>query len=309
MKTSKTLIAGLAHVKVGLVALVFWGGMAFAQGQSQNQDQRQGQDFSFVFMTDVHIRDDAFTLTNYRNAIRQINDLQPDFVLSGGDQVFDVMRGDVDKSRKLFDLFVAESKAIKAPLYTTMGNHELFGIYKESPTDSTHRYYKYGMYQEYFGDPYYSFDHKGWHFIVLNNLDAGGYKFFAGFDEAQLRWLETDLARVGKDHPVVMMMHIPLVSVQNQYNLPAEGPSIGPHIIGKNKVMELIKTHNVRLVLQGHHHFWEDILVLGRTRFIIGGAIAGRPSWRGTENGPRSFLQFSIQNGDISYRNIAYENK
>lgn len=266
------------------------------------------QDFSFVFMTDVHIRDDGFALNNYRNAIRQINALQPAFVLSGGDQVFDVMRGDIDKSRKLFDLFQTESKALLAPLYTTVGNHELFGIYEESPTDSTHHYYKYGMYRAYFGEPYYSFDHEGWHFIVLNNLDAGGYKYFSSFDDAQLKWLEADLARVGRERPVVMMMHIPLVSVQNQYNLPEEGPSTGPQIIGKKRVMELIKEYDVRLVLQGHLHFWEDIQVLGRTRFITGGAIAGRPSWRGTTNGPRSFIHFTIQDGAISYRNIAYEN-
>lgn len=42
MKTRKTLIAGLAHLKVGLVALIFWGGMAFAQGSGQSHpaDQR-----------------------------------------------------------------------------------------------------------------------------------------------------------------------------------------------------------------------------------------------------------------------------
>lgn|GEM_PF-6243621 len=40
--------------------------------------------------------------------------------------------------------------------------------------------------------------------------------------------------------------------------------------------MELIHAHNVRLLLQGYLHFPEDIHVLNRTRFITGGAIAGR---------------------------------
>ncbi len=126
-----------------------------AQERTRSTTQTSAnEDFSFVFMSDVHIRDDDFAIQNFRKAIRQINELQPDFVLSGGDQVFDVLRGDVEKSKALFDLFKKESAAIKAPLYTTVGNHELFGVYPESPTDSTHRYYKYGMYEEYFGKTY-----------------------------------------------------------------------------------------------------------------------------------------------------------
>lgn len=271
------------------------------------QTPKQQEDFSFVFITDVHIREDEFAVQNFRNAIRQINALQPDFVLSGGDQVFDVMRGDVDKSKKLFELFKKESGAIQAPLYTTVGNHELFGIYKESPTDSTHHYYKYGMYEEFFGKIYYSFDHKGWHFVVLNNLDAGGFKYHASFSEEQLKWLEEDLRKVGKETPIVMMMHVPIVSIQNQYILPENGISMGPQVKGKDTVLSLIKEYNVRLVLQGHLHFWEDLWILGRTRFITGGAIAGRPSWRGTDHGPRNFIVFNIKNGEIDYRNIPYE--
>lgn len=271
------------------------------------QTSKQQENFSFVFITDVHIREDEFVLQNFRNAIRQINALTPDFVLSGGDQVFDVMRGDVDKSKTLFELFKKESSAIQAPLYTTVGNHELFGIYKESPTDSTHHYYKYGMYEEFFGKTYYSFDHKGWHFVVLNNLDAGAFKYHASFSDEQLKWLEDDLRKVGKETPVVMMMHVPIVSIQSQYILPENGISMGPQLLGKNKVMSLIQEYNVRLVLQGHLHFWEDILVLGRTRFITGGAIAGRPSWRGTDYGPRSFIEFTIKEGEINFRNIPYE--
>lgn len=266
-----------------------------------------GEAFSFVFMTDVHIKDDPQVLASYRRAMDSINRLQPDFVLSGGDQVFDVMRGNVAKSDSLFQLFLTESERIKAPVHTTVGNHELFGIYEVSPTDHTHPDYKYGMYERYFGPTYYSFGHKCWHIVVLNNLDVEGYRFYAGIDDAQLEWLAEDLKQLAPETPVIMMMHVPIVSVQNQYQLPENGISVGPNVAQKDKLMALIEQYNVKLVLQGHLHFLEDIHVLGRTRFITGGAIAGRPSWRGTNNGPRGFLHFQIDGEKISYRFVAYD--
>lgn len=265
------------------------------------------QSFSFVFMTDVHMKDDPDVLSSYRRAIDSINASTPDFVLSGGDQVFDVMRGNVAKSDSLFQLFVSETKRIQAPVHTAVGNHELFGIYEVSPTDHTHPDYKYGMYERYFGSPYYSFDHKGWHIVVLNNLDVDGYRFYSGIDDEQLEWLTEDLKGLAFGTPIIMMMHVPIISVQNQYRLPENNISTGPDVVNKDKLMALIEQHNVRLVLQGHLHFYEDIHVLGRTRFITGGAIAGRPSWRGTDNGPRSFLHFRIDGDNINYRFVAYD--
>lgn len=274
-----------------------------AYSQSQNS-----QDFSFVFMTDVHLKNDSAILKSYRTAINRINALQPDFVLSGGDQVYDVMRGNEVKSDSLFRLFVDESKAIKAPLYTAVGNHELFGIYEVSPSDSTHKYYKLGMYKKYFGKPYYSFNHKGWHFVVLNSLDVEGYRYIESFDLEQLAWLEKDLKTISSKTPLVIMTHVPLVSIQNQIQKPKDGISYGPSVVNKYELFDLLKPYNLKLVLQGHIHYFEDILVDGKTHFISGGAIAGRPSWKGLQNGPRGFLHFEVKGNSFKYSFIDYEN-
>ena len=45
------------------------------------------------------------------------------------------------------------------PVYNTMGNQDLFDIYEESPEDESHPDYKYGLFERYLGDTYYSFDH------------------------------------------------------------------------------------------------------------------------------------------------------
>jgi len=252
-------------------------------------------------MTDIHLKNEPHILQGFRMAVAEINRYQPDFILSGGDQVYDVMRGNVDASDSLFNLYIKEAKALKAPVYNTVGNHELFGIYRESPTDSTHSLYKYGMYKKHLKDLYYSFDYQGWHFIVLNNLDAAGFAYYSAFDQEQLEWLKRDLAKLGSNTPVVMMMHVPIVSVQNQLDLPKQGPSLGPDVKNKDQLLQIIEPYNIQLVLQGHLHYFEDIQVKGKTRFITGSAIAGRPSWKGQRNGPPGFLVFRVNGDKYSY--------
>lgn len=264
--------------------------------------------FTFVFMTDIHIKNEPLVLKSFRKAADRVNELKPDFVLSGGDQVYDVMRGNAALGDSLFTLLKRETKRMNAPFYTTVGNHDLFGIYKESTTDSTHAYYKYRLYERYLGNTYYSFDHKGWHFVVLNSLDVKDQRYIGSFSVEQLEWLAGDLKQLKPGNPVVLMTHLPLVSVQNQIKLPKDGISTGPQLLNKDKLMMIISGYNVKAVLQGHTHFHEDILVNNKTRFITGGSIAGRPSWRGENNGPRAFLYFTVdKKGEMSYESVSYE--
>ncbi|WP_270089093.1 metallophosphoesterase family protein [Sphingobacterium sp. SYP-B4668] len=268
--------------------------------------QQAQENFSFVFMTDVHLKNEPHIISGFRRAMDKINVLDPDFILSGGDQVFDVMRGNEAVSDSLFQLYANETKALRAPVYNCIGNHELFGIYKESPTDSTHRLYKYGLYKKYFEELYYSFDYKGWHFVVLNNLDAASYAYFASFDQQQLDWLKNDLSNISPSTPVVIMMHVPIVSVQNQLDIPQNGVSMGPNIRNRDVLLEMIEPYNIQLVLQGHLHYFEDIQVKGKTRFITGSAIAGRPSWRGQRNGPPGFLKFEVTGSSYTYKFVEF---
>jgi 3',5'-cyclic-AMP phosphodiesterase len=284
------------------IALIFLSSSLSAQSKKENE-------FSFVFMSDIHIKHDPAILKSIRGVIDTVNKLKPDFLLSGGDQVYDVMRGNEKMADSLFTLFKEETKAFNAPVHTTVGNHELFGIYKESTTDSTHAYYKYALYEKYFGKTYRSFDHEGWHFVILNNLDVKGYEYIAKFGEDQLKWLQEDLKVVDKKTPVVLIMHVPLVSVQNQVQIPKNGLTTGPDVINKHRLLDMLKPYNLKLVLQGHYHWFEDIYVNDKTHFITGGAVAGRPSWRGTDNGPRGFLFFKVKGDSFSYDFIEYENK
>ena len=59
---------------------------------------------------------------------------------------------------------------------------------------------------EHFGPTHYSFDHKGVHFIALDNVSDPG----ARIGEAQLAWLKEDLSRQAKDARIVVLTHRPL---------------------------------------------------------------------------------------------------
>ena len=61
-------------------------------------------------------------------------------------------------------------------------------------------------YREAFGETHYSFDHKGIHFVALDNVsEATGV-----LGEAQLQWLAADIARVPTDTRIVAFAHRPL---------------------------------------------------------------------------------------------------
>jgi 3',5'-cyclic AMP phosphodiesterase CpdA len=267
------------------------------------QDNKEDA-FSFVFLTDIHLR--PTSVEAFEMVIDTVNNMDVDFVLSGGDQVYDVLRGNQPRSDSLFTLVKTMTGRLDVPFYPCIGNHELFAIYEESPEDSLHPDYKYGMYERYFGDTYYSFDHKGWHFLVLNSLDAENKRYIGSISEEQLDWLERDLAKVDRDTPIAVALHIPMITTIRQV-YPSPSSTQGYRgLRNQDRFMDIIKNHNLRLVLQGHLHWLEDLNVMGKTRYITGGAVAGRPSWKGRRHGEEGFLKITLSGTDVSWDFIDY---
>ncbi len=61
-------------------------------------------------------------------------------------------------------------------------------------------------YKEFFGDTHYTFDHKGIHFIALDNVSDPNAKL----GDAQLQWLASDLRQLPRTQPIVVLTHRPL---------------------------------------------------------------------------------------------------
>ncbi len=271
------------------------------QNVEEPEERRSENSFEFAFLTDIHIKPEMNAPKGFQMAIDKVNALKPDFVITGGDLVYDVMRGNYEKSESLFNLYKDMSKGFEMPVYNCIGNHDLFGIYEESPENESHPDYKYGMWERHFGDTYYSFDHKGWHFITLNSLDVTDNKRYKGvFHQEQLQWLQEDLGKIDKSTPIVITTHIPMMCTYSQLN-----GSEGTRTVSNGfEVFKMLEGYNLKLVLQGHIHWKEYGFVNDRFQFLTGGSIAGN-GWKGRRhNTKEGFMKIKVSGDDFSWEYI-----
>lgn len=243
-------------------------------------------DFTFAFLTDIHLTPDKNAPEGFQRAIDTVNALKPDFVLTGGDLIMDALGQTRGRADSLYRLYAGLMKGFRMPVHNTVGNHELFAFYNRD-IDTSDLDYGDGMFRKYFGNPWYSFDHKGWHFIVLKSIEQTESRGYWGLiNPSQLEWLKNDLAMLDSLTPVAVSVHIPFITVYDQWQ--SGGPYVnGPGSVINNgkEVMNLLRTRNIRLILQGHQHYLEDIIVDG-VHVITGGAVSA--GWWG---GPLGKLQ------------------
>lgn len=264
--------------------------------------------FSFAFLTDIHLQPERNAGQGFMQAIDTVNKLNPDFVITGGDQIMDALGQTETRADSLYDMYIELSGSFNMPVYNTMGNHEIFGIYERSGVDPSHPLYGEKMYEERIGERYYAFDHKEWRFYILDSVDEreDGSGYYGHIDSLQIEWLKADLATVDPETPLVISVHIPFITVQTQlvYGSTAAN-SEGLVITNATDVLSLFLEHNLKLVLQGHLHFLEDIYV-GDIHFITGGAVSA--SWW---NGPRGdmeegFLLVNVDDEKIDWEYVDF---
>ncbi|MDD4258074.1 MAG: metallophosphoesterase [Bacteroidales bacterium] len=286
----------------GLVILLLFA--QCNQGPSRNN---KDEEFSFVFMTDIHVKPELRAAEGFARAIDTINALKPDFVISGGDNVFDALQASYGRADSLYFLYDSLSKQLEMPLYNTIGNHEVFGLYQAGGIDPSHEFYGKKMYENRIGDRYYSFDYKHWHFIILDGIGFTPDRKYVGvIDSLQMEWLKADL-EAHKDKPVAVSTHIPLLSVGQQvFGKPTSAFSPSEIITNAKEVRELLEQYNVKLVLQGHLHMLEDILYNG-IHYVTGGAVCAR-WWLGPRNGmEEGFLKIDVSGDTFSWQYIDFK--
>lgn len=299
-------------IRILLLTLVFISGIAAGKPLQASNTGNDTSTFSFIFMTDIHIMPRQKADEGFRKAINLANSMNPDFVLTGGDLIMDALGQPFEIADSLYRLYKATSAGIKAPVYNTIGNHEYFGVYKESLVSTSHPDYGSKMFERYFGKTYYSFNHKGWHFIVLNSVGITSTRRYVGkIDDQQMEWIKQDLASVSPNTPIVISSHIPLISL---YTYVFEGnmaTNDSATVVSNGRdVLNLFANHNLKLILQGHQHFLEDItyqLNNKTIRFITAGAVCAS-WWSGTEKGlEEGFLKINIDKSEISTKYIDYK--
>jgi 3',5'-cyclic AMP phosphodiesterase CpdA len=263
-------------------------------------------DFTFAFLTDIHITPDKNAPQGFQQAIDYVNKLKPDFVITGGDLIMDALGQSRSRADSLYQLYGGLMKGFNMPVHNTVGNHELFAFYNKQ-IDTLDSDYGEGMFRRYFGDPWHSFDYKGWHFIVLKSIEQTPDRKYEGkINPAQLEWLKQDLAKVNDTTPVVVSVHIPFITAYNQWQDGGQQVNGAGSVITNGKVvLDLLRKKNLKLVLQGHQHYFEDLYMDG-VHFITGGAVSA--GWWGGALGKmeEGFMLIKVYGKEIRTEYVDY---
>lgn len=212
------------------------GGVVFLSGLSPVLAATD--DFYFVQMSDTHwgYKGDANpdAENTLKKAVEEVNALKipPDFIVFTGDLTHTT--DDPKERRERLSQFrdIIDKLNVKTR-YFMPGEHDA------SLDAGT-------AFKEFFGKTYYSFDHKGVHFIVLDNVSDPG----ARIGEEQLAWLAADLGRQAKDARIIVFTHRPLFDLVPKWDWATRD--------GDLAVKTLMPYSNVTVfyghIHQEHHH-------------------------------------------------------
>lgn len=285
-----------------LLPIPFVGCVSKTGQEIANDNSRSAEKFTFAFFTDVHLTQDNYGDgdNGLRQALADANKRKVDFVLFGGDNAnTDHLKKEdeqaADALHAHFKSIVSESPL---PAYFTIGNHDRF-YYANGEVDKT----GYKLFEKHFGPSHNSFDYKGIHFITLNSMDPDE-NGVCSIGLEQMEWLRKDLEVTGKKTPIVVSLHIPLLSL---YYPVVEGTLKAYDMVSNTKqVVDLLNEYNLKLVLQGHQHIHEEIKE--RNRWFVTGGSVGASWWTGplleTEEG---YLLVYVGNDDsLTWEYIDY---
>ena len=278
-------------------------------------EKAENSDFYFVHLTDLHITSKRSGHEGYRKCVESIRNLKPrpDFVLMGGDNVFDGMYTPKADYENQIRLYKEVSDTLGMPYYHCMGNHDPLGwssrrkVSVEDPDLGK----KMIMERLDWKDSYYSFDHRGWHFVVLDSIfptkHESGPSHEPRIGPEQLEWLAYDLgSAAGK--PTVAVTHIGAFSNIGQQEGNTTRKAMDGHMVLWDTVelREILERHQVKALLQGHSHQIDEYF-FKNVHYITSAAGSGAwwsGNWRGYDPG---YTLFHCENGKLTWQHMTYQ--
>jgi Icc protein len=252
----------------------------------------------FVHLTDPHIQSELHAADGVAMCIEHVNRLEPDFVIVGGDLVFDAAEVGFERASRVFSMWQNAVKQLQAPVYHTVGNHDVFGVSSKSGVAPDHPSYGKKMYEDLMGKRYYTFENRGWQFIILDSIFLTPDRMFIGkIDDEQIEWLGNTLKSIPKTKPLVVVTHIALATAFLQIADSATPPDM-LHVTNGKQVLEMLWPYSLKLVLQGHTHIREIVNYRG-CQFITSGAVSGN-WWRGARFGHPEGFGIVTTNGEAA---------
>ena len=163
----------------------------------------------------------------YEQIVAEISRLRPDLVITVGDMI----EGDNEDSTELERRWVEYEQIIRplrCPIYFTPGNQDIGGQVSEA------------IYRRCAGEPYYSFNHRQVHVIVLDN---SRWDNSAQLPAEQIEWCRADLEAHPDTRYTIVFMHRPFWVHTTAQGLP-------------DTLHTLFKTFGVDAVFTGHYHMY-----------------------------------------------------
>jgi hypothetical protein len=184
------------------------GGAVFASSlQGCASLARGGGDFHFVQLSDSHWGFQGAAVNpdprgTLPKAIEAVNALPeaPDFIVFTGDLTHTTDDPD-ERRRRLAEFKEVAGRLGNANVRFMPGEHDASLDRGEA-------------WSEFFGPTHYTFEHRGIHFIALDNVSDPA----ARIGDEQLAWLKADLARLSPEQPIVVLTHRPLFDLMPQWD-------------------------------------------------------------------------------------------
>jgi 3',5'-cyclic AMP phosphodiesterase CpdA len=265
--------------------------------------QREQKKLRFAFATDIHLnnKNDGDRLNGFKQALNKIEESKVDFIIFGGD-LCDIsgMSSNLDKRQadSMYSVFKQTADKIGLGYYPTIGNHDRYFDKNNGYVEGDE------MFKAYYNESYYTFEKAGVRFFVLNSVQVNEDKSGYFVDDKQLEWLKKELSQVSPLTPIVVSTHVPVYSI---YYPVVEGKYVFVDVIANyRELLKAFEKHNLKLVLQGHQHLYEEIFSQN-VQYITGGAVCA--SWwhgafYGTEEG---FLTVEVDNDNrFSWEYVDY---
>jgi hypothetical protein len=214
-------------------------GSSIGLGDALAAPKRQtgAKPFTFVQLSDSHIGfnkpPNADARATFREAIAKVKALpvQPDFIIHTGD-VSQLSRDEE------FDDAEQILKVTGLPVFFVPGEHDML-----DPDGGKAFLDRFGKGSR--GAGWYSFDHRGVHFVGLVNvadLKPGG---MGNLGRDQLSWLKSDLADRSSSTPHVVFAHIPLWTVYADWGWGTDDAA---------EALKLLARFGSVTILNGHIH-------------------------------------------------------
>ncbi len=256
---------------------------------------RSSKAFTFVHLTDMHVRSKRKGHEGWLACVEHVRKLNPlpQFALMGGDLAFDGNYTAKEEFSNQIDLYKDGADKLGIPYYNSIGNHDALGWSprRKCAADDPDIGKKLIMDRLGMEKSYYSFNHGGWHFVVLDSIfgvtTENGPSQVPKIGDEQLEWLAKDLG-VHHGMPTVAMTHIAAFCNIGQVNGDMEAKAMTGMVVRDNKALRIIlERHGVKALLQGHSHETEDFFWNG-VWYLTSPAVSAAwwgGTWTGSEQG------------------------